>query len=294
VSFNPSATFAQKKAVAPVSQDLKAKEDELLRKEAALLKQLSAAENEIAVEPERAMIKNEAPAPALPRIAPSAPRLQEQSVAKTVMAKAAVPPSFEVARAPMAQQDGVSAQVLAEKERRIETLSKEITTLKNRLLLAETEVERLSAIIDERNRKNISAFTARRVELGGRPEIETGSTEVRRATAAIAQRPTDTKATEPTQDMQVVTVRAEKAHLRTGPGEDNSPLMSVARGTRLAVETRSGDWYRVISPAGTRAWVSSSVVVFGDLDPTRTTRVSGFNASIDKFPSADSRARGQR
>lgn len=88
----------------------------------------------------------------------------------------------------------------------------------------------------------------------------------------------------PSDDTPVATVVSEKANLRTGPGADNSPLMSVTRGTRLVVETKQGDWYRVISPTGTRAWVSSDVVAFGPTSqssPTRTVRIRGFDGSLE-------------
>jgi len=89
--------------------------------------------------------------------------------------------------------------------------------------------------------------------------------------------------------MPVATVTVEKAHLRTGPSKDNSPLMTVLRGTRLAIETRKGSWYRVISPTGVRAWISSDVVSFGstpDSGPTRTIRIRGFDSSLEDEASA--------
>ena len=58
----------------------------------------------------------------------------------------------------------------------------------------------------------------------------------------------------------VVTVRASSAYLRTGPSKEDSPLMTVARGTKLAVETKRGDWFRVIAPNGERTWISKDVI----------------------------------
>ena len=52
----------------------------------------------------------------------------------------------------------------------------------------------------------------------------------------------------------------QKAFLRAGPGEEHSPLMEVQGGTRLTVEARVGEWYRVISPTGTRAFIRGDVV----------------------------------
>lgn len=62
------------------------------------------------------------------------------------------------------------------------------------------------------------------------------------------------------QDLQVVEVTVSKANLRVGPGLENSPLMTVAQGTRLVVEIEESGWYRVVAPNGERVWVSSKVV----------------------------------
>ena len=63
------------------------------------------------------------------------------------------------------------------------------------------------------------------------------------------------------QDLQVVEVSVNKANLRVGPGLNHSPLMTVAQGTRLVVETEKDKWYRIIAPNGVRLWVSSDVVI---------------------------------
>ena len=62
------------------------------------------------------------------------------------------------------------------------------------------------------------------------------------------------------QDLQVVEVSVSKANLRVGPGLEHSPLMTVAQGTRLVVETEEYGWYRVIAPTGIRVWISAQIV----------------------------------
>ena len=227
-------------------KDLDQKEADLIKREAALLKQLSAStelQENIVVEEPRA------------RIAPPSQAAITASVVN------------EPTQGSKIVQSGDTSTILAEKERRIESLSRELSTLRNRLLLAETEVERLSAIIDERNKKQYSSITS--------PRSPVAPSRYQPTSSSLAQHRAAPAAAPEQQDMQVITVRAEKAHLRTGPGEENSPLMTVSRGTRLAVETRSGDWYRVISPAGTRAWVSAGVVTFGDQAPGNASRIAG-------------------
>ena len=61
-------------------------------------------------------------------------------------------------------------------------------------------------------------------------------------------------------DVVIVTVRAGSAFLRSGPSTADSPLMRVSKGTRLAVETKKGDWYRVIAPNGQRTWINKDVI----------------------------------
>lgn len=56
----------------------------------------------------------------------------------------------------------------------------------------------------------------------------------------------------------VVGTIIEKSYIRSSPSEADAPTMSVSPGTRLAIETRQGDWYRVITPTGTRGWVKVS------------------------------------
>jgi uncharacterized protein YraI len=67
-------------------------------------------------------------------------------------------------------------------------------------------------------------------------------------------------ATKTSSDVAIATVLVDKIYLRSGPGKENSPVMTVAKGVRLTVETRRGDWLRVVTPNNGRAWVSAEVV----------------------------------
>jgi len=139
---------------------------------------------------------------------------------------------------------------------------------RNDLMLAETEVERLSDVVDERNDCVISKLSGKPVPARQQPSrlappassrspLQPPSSREPAPSAPVAQK------VQADGEMPIATVVSQKAHLRTGPGKDNSPLMSVSVGTRLAVETRQGDWYRVITPRGTRAWVAGEVIKFG-------------------------------
>ena len=151
-------------------------------------------------------------------------------------------------------------------------LRQELEELRNRLIVAETEVSRLSAVLRSSNRSKLGYSSKKQLQ----------------KTAAIAKS-LKSKSVSPkissdgslSGETAIVTV--DKANLRAGPGTNNSPLMTVAKGTRLFVETREGEWYRVITPTNTRAWISSEVVTFGtarDGRPTKTLRVKGYDQTL--------------
>ncbi|RMG44026.1 MAG: hypothetical protein D6719_02590 [Candidatus Dadabacteria bacterium] len=156
-----------------------------------------------------------------------------------------------------------------EAQEKLADLEAKLNEARNRLIFAETEVERLSAIVEQRNNKALARFAPHRS-----PGAAAGGSPV----------PTDLSSEEVFSDMPIATVVVNKANLRSGAGINNSPLMTVRKGTRLAVEKRFGDWYRVITPTGSRAWISSSVVSFGahrKASPNKTIRIKGYNANLE-------------
>lgn len=195
-------------------------------------------------------------------------------------------------------EDGMTAERFAQQEAVVETLraslikaearakdaearsdkvSKQLSDARNRLMVAETEVERLSSVLQERNRTTLSQLAP---TTQNTPRSDTTS-RARMAPQSEASATTRRAAATEAVDMPVATVVSEKAFLRSGPGRNNSPLMSVSNGTRLVVETREGEWYRVITPTGSRAWVASDVVAFGGESKSgssRTIRVKGYES----------------
>lgn len=187
---------------------------------------------------------------------------------------------------------------LARMKARINTLEakeKELTGELNRarsdLMLAETEVERLSALVTQRNEQVIA-----RMQNGGKnplvPKLqELPRTTTRRPSPQSFEPAPVAEKVEATGEMPIATVISKKAHLRTGPGKDNSPLLSVSEGTRLAIETRQGDWYRVITPTGARAWVSGDVIKFGDKASIAAVQMPQASGTSDTDRSQDPEAR---
>ncbi len=160
------------------------------------------------------------------------------------------------------------------------SLQKELEEARDRLMMAESEVERFSGVMKTRNSEALHAMGATVTPaVTTKKEIPVAQQQVSVPTIQPVKR-------EPrvAEDVLVGTVVADKANLRTGPGKDNSPFMTVPKGARLIVETRNGEWYRVITPTGTRAWVAAEVLAFGatgQASPTRTVRIKGYNAGFE-------------
>lgn len=134
-------------------------------------------------------------------------------------------------------------------------MTRELEETRNRLITAETEVERLSQLLNRQRDAKLSSFGAKIPA----PRQAITKQIPRREVVTIAPKKILAEASS---DMPIITVSADKAHLRTGPGMEHSPLMAIPRGSRLAVETRQNDWYRVVTPTGGRAWISGDVVEF--------------------------------
>ena len=169
---------------------------------------------------------------------------------------------------------------LAQSEAKYSQIKAEVDRLRNKLMLSETEVERLSKVLEERNRAGIAAARGQAAVAPAAPAAARVApaerTQARTAPAKAQPAPVP-------DDVPVVTVSADKAYLRTGPGPQNSPLMAVSKGTRLVVETMQGEWYRVITPKGDRAWINRDVIFFNnrrgpDVSSGGTLRIRGLDS----------------
>lgn len=197
------------------------------------------------------------------------------------------------------ENNKLRTEIRSEKSR-YRALQQQLEQEQNQLMIAETEVDRLSALLRGRG---ISLPSAGSTDV--RPAVEplgntpaSGGTRREapraaprqelnaqpRGAAALAAKSAPQQSTE----MLVGTVVSDKANLRAGPGKDNSPLMAVARGTRLAIETRSGEWFRVIAPNGARAWVSAEVLSFDGGDSQGSIRHEPAKPTPKRAPAASS------
>jgi len=157
---------------------------------------------------------------------------------------------------------------VAELERQLRNESQISKSLRGKLMLAEEESNRLNTLVTGASSQPRLAVPTNRRVVNNNP---------------LLTQPQNMK-TSP--EMPIATVIVDKANLRAGPGKNNSTIMSVAKGTRLAVETNQGDWYRVVTPTGGRAWISRETVGFGNnpqSSPSRTVHVQS-SADHSNYP----------
>lgn len=183
---------------------------------------------------------------------------------KSVAPKKKEAPAEVVAKvaAPVAPTDTVTQGKLASAERRIAQLTDELKEARMKLMFAETEVERLASIIEARNLNTAQRYTGEKPRQ--EPAVERTNYD---DPPSLVRRPAPVQVAPSVQadgEMPLATVVVDKIYLRTGPGKSNSPLMAVNKGTKLLIETRQGEWYRVITPAGARAWIASNAIAFGE------------------------------
>jgi hypothetical protein len=216
-------------------------------------------------------------APDLPVQAPAPAR--QQAVTQRVEKQ---PSSIPAKKAP---SNNVKQSILQEKitasELRARDLERQLREAKSQLAAAELEISRLSSIVqnNSRARLNLPQTTAiNEVKSPPAPPV------AKPAAAPAAARVVPEKISDTAADLHVATIAVEKADLRLGPGKNHSALMTLRRGSRLAIEARQGEWYRVFAPNGQRAWIHSSLVRFGEgaasLNDGSSVTMRGFDGSL--------------
>ena len=65
-------------------------------------------------------------------------------------------------------------------------------------------------------------------------------------------------------NLPLVEVARDKVILRAEPDANSVPKMLVNRGLSLPVESRSGDWIKVLTPYGAHVWVQQQDVTGAD------------------------------
>jgi hypothetical protein len=197
----------------------------------------------------------------------SAPLVEERQQAPAATAAPAIP-----------NVNVTLKRELDAKQRRIADLERQLEEVRGQLTMAETELSRLATISEARNRASLG-----RAALPA--SVHSGIAPAQTAAKAHLPAPHIEPTPASSADLTIATVDVEKAELRLGPGKNHSPLMTVAKGSRLAVEARQGEWLRVFAPNGQRAWVQTKLVTFGSKphanSASTTVRVRGYSSALE-------------
>lgn len=134
-------------------------------------------------------------------------------------------------------------------------LEREVISLRSKLKLKEEEVFALNKKLGILPSSSPNPF-ARTVKKPIEEKNQTRTPNINPPkSTVVSPRPAEVT----TKDL-TVKILVPKANLRTGPGEEHGVLQQIPMGVELLAEARAGEWYRVISPTGRRAFVSSKVV----------------------------------
>jgi Bacterial SH3 domain len=152
--------------------------------------------------------------------------------------------------------------------RQIKKLQAGLSDAKLRLAIAETQVERLSSLLQNSQKdqplykdplppksSNVPSTVSETSD-----EVESSSREPFSSSGQKLREAPITPKLENRDAVPIATVTAIQVNLRAAPQRGSGIIATVPQGTRLIVEKQNGSWYRIISPTGLRAWVQSSVV----------------------------------
>jgi SH3-like domain-containing protein len=183
--------------------------------------------------------------------------------------------------APPREKTSVLQDKLLASEQRARDLERQLREAKSQLAAAELEISRLSSIAQNNSRARLNPSSN-----DGLSNLQVSSTSTTPSKIAPPRPapPVAEKISDHVQDLQVATISVEKADLRLGPGKNHSALMTLRQGSRLVIEARQGEWYRVFAPNGQRAWIHSSLVRFGagseSLNDGSSVRMRGFDGTL--------------
>lgn len=148
-------------------------------------------------------------------------------------------------------------------KKKIASLQKELSETKGKLLLAEQEVERLTFVLDERNKEALKAM-----------DIPTKA----RLDPKELQPLGDVITEKMTSPIPVATVVSQRLSLKASPNNSSSTIMTVEAGTKLPIEGNQGGWYRVVAPSGVRAWVPANGVTLGKVGISKAADEAAMDA----------------
>ena len=208
--------------------------------------------------------------------------IQKRKPAAAVKEPKLSPSDADIRVATISRENDKLRQEMNQLRERNAQLENELRDTRNQLSITETEVSRLSTMVDAKTRASLGRYNVP-LPVKTQPVVEAPQPAEQ---PAPIKKVAEVKPPSPEAQLQIATVTVDKADLRLGPGKNNSALMTLRKGSRLAVEERQGEWYRVFAPNGERAWIHSSLVSFGDgasnLNDGSSVRVKGFSNNAEE------------
>jgi len=185
------------------------------------------------------------------------------------------------------------SQELETAKNKITSLTAELEETKSRLLIAETQVARLQKFLDEKSSNDVSNLANKNrispPKMSPPLKVirkEPTEQEIdREVVEALKQQENLVPAqkVDAEQELPIATINISGTAGRTGPARSESIITTLEEGVRVPVETRQGEWIRVITPTGVRVWVPESSVTFnrGAVAVTRKTKPTVKDTSND-------------
>lgn len=192
----------------------------------------------------------------------------------SVSTPASVPAASKAADPREAQLGLLRSQLAAATERNRQ-LEAELEQLRSQLSVSETEVERLNDFLSEQGRDYLNqasgSSSSGRLPSRSRESRErlldrsSGSLAAAPSRGgAVSQNPLEpARSLEADQNVSIASVVSTTAVGRNAPSSSATVLGRLPEGAQVTVERESQGWYRVLTPQGTRVWVSGKDIAFG-------------------------------
>lgn len=180
------------------------------------------------------------------------------------------------------------AKILSSKEEELQNINRQLSRaiqdtkeLKTSLTAKEEELAKIPQLerelIDARNELLLKDTELARLGSSGSAGAELA------AISAPEPRPAEGLKPRSGSEVLIVEVIPAKVNLRVGPGREHSPLLQIRKGSRLTVEHRQGDWYRVMTPEGKRAYIRTDVVRPVNAPPAAAAGARGKLKDLEPF-----------
>lgn len=187
---------------------------------------------------------------------------------------------------PPATSSVESGSEIARLRKENERLKNALNETKLRLVVAETQIERLSALLEGRQPPPPQTTRDSRKDPKSPSSLQESS-------PLLARTPVKPRL-DSRNSVPILSVATLNVNLRSGPGLSFPAVQTAPRGTKFVYESQQGNWYKVITASGERLWVNASAVTLGQLTSSRKNL--GENAvptqqdSLDNQAGADDRA----